>query len=146
MQAPLTEDVFSVQLINTQLAQQFTIHMQMAIYAGFLLMFPYVLYELFRFVSPALYAKERKYAFRVVSSGYLMFMSGVALSYFLIFPLTFRFLGTYQVSDEVVNIITLASYIYTLLILNLMLGIAFALPVLCWLFARFGFLSASFMQ
>ena len=65
-------DNFSVKLINTQLAQQFTIHIQMAMYAGFMLALPYVIYEIFRFVSPALYTKEKKYAFRLVSSGYVI--------------------------------------------------------------------------
>lgn len=137
---------FSVKLINTQLAQQFVIHIKMAMYAAFLLVFPYVLYELFRFVSPALYARERKYAFRVVGSGYVMFMLGAALSYFLIFPLTFRFLGTYQVSPEVENQIVLESYIGTMMMLNLMMGIVFEIPVLSWLFAKMGFLSASFLR
>lgn len=137
---------FQVKLINTQLAQQFLIHVRVAIYAAFLLIFPYVLYELFRFVSPALYMNERKYALRIISSGYIMFMLGVALSYFLIFPLTFRFLGTYQVSTIVENQIVLESYISTLMMLNLMMGVVFEIPILCWLFAKMGFISAPFLK
>lgn len=137
---------FSVKLINTQLAQQFVIHIKMAMYAAFLLVFPYVLYELFRFVSPALYTRERKYVFRVVCSGYVMFMLGAALSYFLIFPLTFRFLGTYQVSPEVENQIVLESYIGTMMMLMMMMGIVFEIPVLSWLFAKMGLISASFLR
>lgn len=137
---------FSVKLINTQLTQQFIIHIKMAMYAAFLLAFPYVLYELFRFVSPALYVRERRYAFRVIGSGYVMFMLGVALSYFLIFPLTFRFLGTYQVSAEVENQIVLESYIGTMMMLNLMMGIVFEIPVLSWLFAKMGFITATFLR
>ena len=139
-------DNFSVKLINTQLAQQFTIHIQMAMYAGFMLALPYVIYEIFRFVSPALYTKEKKYAFRLVSSGYVMFMLGVAVAYFLVFPLTFRFLGTYQVSSEVENQIVLDSYIDTMLMLNLMMGIVFELPVLCWLMSKFGLISSRFLR
>lgn len=139
-------EAFSVKLINTQLAQQFAIHIKMAMYAAFLLVFPYVLYELFRFVSPALYARERRYAFRIIGSGYVMFMFGAALSYFLIFPLTFRFLGTYQVSAEVENQIVLESYIGTMMMLNLMMGIVFEIPVLSWLFAKMGFISTSFLR
>jgi sec-independent protein translocase protein TatC len=137
---------FTIRLINTQLAQQFTIHIQMAMYAGFMLALPYVIYEIFRFVSPALYTNERKYAFRLVTSGYVMFMIGVAVAYFLVFPLTFRFLGTYQVSGDVENEIVLDSYIDTMLMLNLMMGIVFELPVLCWLLSKFGFISASFLR
>lgn len=139
-------NTFSVKLINTQLAQQFTIHIQMAVYAGFLLALPYVIYEIFKFVSPALYTNERKYAFRLVTSGYVMFMLGVAVAYFLVFPLTFRFLGTYQVSGEVENQIVLDSYIDTMMMLNLMMGIVFEIPILCWLLAKFGLITSAFLR
>ena len=120
--------------------------MRAAIYAGILIASPYILYTLFRFISPALYNQEKKYAARVVGSSYVMFMLGVALSYFLIFPLTFRFLGTYQVSGEVENMISLQSYMDTLMMMNLMMGIVFEIPILCWLLAKFGLLSAAFMR
>lgn len=137
---------FSVQLINTGLAQQFIIHVKTALCAGLLCASPYVLYQLFRFVSPALYENERRYAVKVVGSGYLMFMSGVLVSYFLIFPLTFRFLGTYQVSGEVINMISLDSYMGTLIMMCLAMGIVFEMPVVCWFFARLGFLTPEFMS
>ncbi len=137
---------FSVKLISTQLTQQFMVHIQMAIYVGFLVVFPYILFELFRFVSPALHHNERRYAVGVVCWGYVMFLLGVALSYLLIFPLTFRFLGSYQVSTDVENLISLDSYISTLMMLNFTMGIVFEIPILCWLFAKLGFLSASFMR
>lgn len=139
-------ETFSVKLINTGLAEQFLIHMRTSMYAGVLCASPYILYLLFRFVSPALYTKEKKYVSRMVGGGYLMFMSGVALSYFLIFPLTFRFLGTYQVSMEVENTITLQSYMDTLMMMNLMMGIVFEIPILCWLLALFNLISAGFMR
>ncbi|MDE6144193.1 MAG: twin-arginine translocase subunit TatC [Muribaculaceae bacterium] len=144
--SPGEEDGFSVRLINTGLAQQFMIHMKMALCAGVLCVSPYILYELFRFVSPALYDTERRYATRVVGSGYLMFLTGVLVSYYLIFPLTFRFLGTYQVSGDVENLISLESYMGTLILMSLSMGIVFEMPVLCWLFARLGFLSDVFMR
>jgi len=136
---------FAVQLINIGLAQQFIIHMKTALCVGVLCASPYILYQLFRFVSPALYANERKYVVRVVGGGYAMFVVGVLVSYFLIFPLTFRFLGTYQVSGEVANLITLDSYISTLVLMCLSMGIVFEIPILSWLFAKLGFLSADFM-
>lgn len=83
---------------------------------------------------------------RVVGYGYIMFMVGVLISYFLIFPLTFRFLGTYQVSDQVENMISLQSYISTLLMMSLAMGIVFEIPILSWLFAKLGFISADFMR
>lgn len=141
-----TPPQFYVQLINTGLAQQFIIHMKTAMCTGVLCASPYILYQLFRFVSPALYAKEQRYAMRVVGGGYMMFVVGVLLSYFLIFPLTFRFLGTYQVSGDVANMITLDSYISTLITMSLSMGLVFEIPILCWLFAKLGFLSAEFMR
>lgn len=137
---------FAVQLINTGLAEQFIIHMKTALCAGILCASPYILYQLFRFVSPALYVNERKYVVRVVGGGYAMFALGVAVSYFLIFPLTFRFLGTYQVSGEVENMIALQSYISTLMTMSLAMGLVFEIPILSWLFAKLGLLSANLMR
>lgn len=137
---------FSVQLINTQLAGQFITHVKASFSAGLLFSSPYILYLLFKFVSPALYTNERRYTLRAVGYGYLMFLIGMCLAYFLIFPLTFRFLGTYQVSSEVGNLISLHSYISTLLLILLSMGIIFEMPVLCWLFARMGFLTSSYMR
>ena len=134
-----------MQLINTGLAQQFIIHMKTALCAGVLCASPYILYQLFRFVSPALYANERKYVVRVVGGGYALFVVGVLVSYFLIFPLTFRFLGTYQVSGEVANLITLDSYISTLVLMCLSMGIVFEIPIYHAV-VKLGFLSADFMR
>jgi len=137
---------FNLQLINTQLTSQFAVHIQVSIIIGIVCVSPYILYSIFAFVSPALYENERKYAKLLVVAGYIMFMMGVALCYFLIFPLTIRFLGDYQVSDEVSNIITLSSYIDTLTMLTLMLGIVFELPILCVILGKLGILTSSFMQ
>lgn len=137
---------FAVLLINTGLAQQFIIHMKTALCAGVLCASPYIIYQLFRFVSPALYTNERKYVMRVVGGGYVMFVVGILASYFLIFPLTFRFLSMYQVSEDVANLITLDSYISTLVLMCLSMGIVFEIPILSWLFAKLGLLSADFMR
>lgn len=134
-----------VKLINTQLSGQFLTHMSVSFYAGILLASPYILYQLFHFISPALYQNEKKYSRRLVFWGYLLFLTGVLFSYFLIFPFTFRFLSSYQVSQEVENTILLSSYIDTLNMLSLMMGITFEIPILTWLLARFGILSADFM-
>ena len=136
----------SIRLINTGLAQQFVLHMKMALSVGALCVSPYIVYQLFRFVQPALYQHERRYAVRLVISGYAMFMVGMAIAYLLVFPLTFRFLGTYQVSAEVDNLISLESYIGTLLGMVLAMGITFELPVLCWLLSRFGLIDAALLR
>lgn len=137
---------FHVELINTGLAEQFKIHVKTSLYVGLMAASPYCLYELFRFVSPGLYPKERRYGVRAVVSGYVMFLLGVALCYFLIFPLTFRFLGTYQVSPDVENLITLQSYMDTLLVMCFLLGILFELPIVCWVLGKLGILRRKFMR
>jgi sec-independent protein translocase protein TatC len=137
---------FSIHLMNTGLTEQFMIHLRTAMYAGLLVASPYIIYLLFRFVSPALYDNERKYATALVSSGYLMFMLGTLLNYFLIFPLTVKFLGTYQVSDDVANMLTLQSYMDTLLMMSLVMGIVFELPVVSWLLGRMGLINARMMR
>lgn len=139
-------DDFNIELISTLLASQFITHMKMAFNCGILLASPYILYQLLRFVTPALYENERRYAVPVVTWGYLLYLLGVLLCYFIIFPLAIRFLGTYQVSSDVPNLITLDSYISTLVTMSLLMGLMFELPVLCWLFAKLGFISSSFLR
>ena len=137
---------FSIHLMNTGLTEQFMIHLKTAFYAGLLVASPYVIYLLFRFVSPALYDNERRYATALVSSGYLMFLLGTLLNYFLIFPLTVKFLGTYQVSEDVANMLTLQSYMDTLLMMSLVMGIVFELPVVSWLLGKMGLINATLMK
>lgn len=137
---------WDVQLINIGLARQFLLHVKASVCAGILLTSPYLIYLLFHFISPALYTHERKYAIRLVVSGYIMFMLGVLLSYYLIFPLIFRFLGTYQVSDVVANTVTIDSYMETLMTVSLSMGIVFEIPVICWVLGRMGFINAALMS
>lgn len=136
---------FHVDMFNPELAQQFLVHMKVSLWMGLLIVSPYVLYLLFHFVAPGLYTHERRYAIRAVGGGYVMFLLGVALNYFLIFPLTFRFLGTYQVSPDVPNQIALTSYVGMLLMLCFLMGVMFELPILCWLLAKIGVLKSHFM-
>ena len=137
---------FSVHLMNTGLTEQFMIHMKTAMYAGVLVASPYIIYMLFRFVSPALYDNEKRYATLLCGSGYVMFILGTAINYFLIFPLTVKFLGTYQVSPDVANMLTLQSYMDTLLMMSLVMGIVFELPVVSWILGRMGLVNAQMMQ
>ena len=137
---------FSISLMNTGLTEQFMVHLRTALYAGVLVALPYILYQLFRFVSPALYDHERRYATLLVGSGYMMFMVGTLLNYLLIFPLTVKFLGTYQVSPEVTNMLTLQSYMDTLLMMNFVMGIVFELPVVSWILGKMGVISAQMMS
>jgi sec-independent protein translocase protein TatC len=137
---------FCINLMNTGLTEQFMVHLRTALYAGVLVALPYILYQLFRFVSPALYDHERRYATLLVGSGYMMFMVGTLLNYLLIFPLTVKFLGTYQVSPEVTNMLTLQSYMDTLLMMNFVMGIVFELPVVSWILGKMGVINAQMMS
>ena len=139
-------EILSVQLINTGLAQQFLLHVKASLCAGVLLTSPYLIYQLFHFISPALYTHERKYALRLVGSGYVMFVFGVLLTYYLIFPLIFRFLGTYQVSEVVANTVTIESYMNALMMTCLSMGIVFEIPVVCWILGRMGVINARMMK
>ena len=137
---------FEIHLMNTGLTEQFMVHLKTAVYAGVLVASPYIIYLLFGFVAPALYDNERRFATLLCASGYLMFMLGTALNYLLIFPLTLKFLGTYQVSEDVANMLTLQSYMDTLLTMNLVMGIVFELPVVSWILGRMGLIDAKLMQ
>lgn len=136
---------FSLHLMNTGLTEQFMVHMRVAIYAGVLFASPYVLYELFCFVSPGLYQNERRAAIRIVGSAYVMFIVGTLVCYFIVFPLTVRFLGTYQVSADVDNMLTIQSYVDTLISMSLVLGVVFELPVVCAILSRMGFINRGMM-
>lgn len=142
----LGAEEFSVHLINTGLAEQMMIHMKVAACIGVLAASPYIIYVLFQFVSPALYENERRYSVRLLLSAYFMFFVGLAVNYLLIFPLTVRFLGDYQVSADIDNMLTISSYIDTMLMMTITFGILFEIPVLSWLLARFGLLRAQWMR
>ena len=119
-----------IQLINTELTRQFIIHMMTSFYVGLIVAAPYIIYELYRFISPGLYENERHYSTPLVVSAYVMFMVGILFSYFIVFPITFRFLANYQVEESVENLISLESYIDTLVFLSLAMGLVFEIPIL----------------
>ncbi|MDR0766613.1 MAG: twin-arginine translocase subunit TatC [Odoribacteraceae bacterium] len=133
------------ELISTRLTSQFMIHLSTSFYAGLLLASPYIIYQLFRFIAPALHAHERKYSSRVLLASFFLFFTGILLCYFIIFPLSLRFLGNYKVAEEIQLLFTLDSYVTTFITLSLMLGLLFEIPVLSWLLARLGILSAGHM-
>lgn len=137
---------FDIKLVNIGLTEQFMIHMKTAFCFGILVASPYILYLLYKFVSPALYQNERRYALRIVGGGYVMFMVGVLVNYCVIFPLTVRFLGNYQVSESVGNMLSLQSYMDTLMTMTFVFGVVFEIPVISWLLAMFGLLKAQWMR
>ena len=145
-QIGLTVQVGHIELININLASQLMTHLSISFYLAWVLAFPYLTVELWLFVKPALYANERKPAVAAVLAFFFQFFLGLSLAYFLIFPLTFNFLGTYQVSQRVANQISLSSYTSTFLSLLFMMGLVFEMPIVAYFFARIGVLKSSFLR
>lgn len=133
---------FHINLIATELSSQFMTHITTALYLGLLGASPYILVELFRFITPALYENEKKYSLSVAITMYLLFIVGVLMSYFILFPISFRFLGTYSVSGMVESNITLKSYISTFTTLTLVLGLVFQLPVIAFFLGKLEMISS----
>lgn len=141
-----TFETYDIQLISTELSSQFMTHLESSCIIGALLASPFIIYELYRFVSPALYDNERRYSTGICVTSYVLFMTGVVMNYFILFPVAFRFLATYQVDAAVVSTITISSYISTFSTLSFTMGLVFELPVLSFILAKLGILSASFMR
>lgn len=137
---------FDVNLINTEVSQQFMTHMSTSFWTGLIFAFPFIIYFLWEFVSPGLYAKEKRGAKRAFFFGNLMFLAGVVVGYLVIFPITFRFLVTYQLSESVNNMISLESYIDMFVTMILVMGAVFELPLLAWLLGRIGILTRKFFR
>lgn len=137
---------YHIQLINTDLSSQFMTHVSTSFYLALLFASPYVVVELYRFIAPALYENEKRYSVAVAVSVFVLFLLGVLMSYYVLFPFALRFLGTYQVAAEVVNQINLSSYISTFVTLTLLMGLVFQIPVLSFFLAKLGLLSADFMK
>lgn len=131
---------FEVNLINIQLASQFFIHISTSFWLAVVTTFPVSIFMLWRFVSPGLYDHEKRGIKRAFFFGNMMFFLGVAVGYFLVFPLTLRFLAEYQVSAMVPNQISLDSYMDNFLVLIFVMGLVFELPLLAWLLGKMGVL------
>lgn len=137
---------FEVALVNIQLASQFFVHMSTALWLSVVLIFPYILYQLWQFISPALYPEENKKLRAAFMWSNLFFYLGLMVGYFVVFPLTLRFLSTYQLSTLVPNQISLDSYMSNFLSLTFAMGIIFQLPLLCKLLSVFGLIDRSFFM
>ena len=135
-----------VDLIATDLSSQFMTHVTTSLYIGALFASPYIVFELFRFVSPALYENERKYSIQIVLTVYVLFFVGLLMTYYVLFPISFRFLGTYSVAERIHSTITLDSYISTFLTLALMMGVVFQLPVVAFFLGRMGIVTSEMLS
>lgn len=129
---------FHVDIINIKLASQFFIHVSASFWCALVLSVPALMYLLWDFVSPALYTSERKGVRFAFLLGNVMFFVGIAVGYFVVFPVTLRFLADYHVSAMVANQISLDSYMDNFLMMILVMGLVFELPLLAWLLGRLG--------
>ena len=134
------------ELINTELSGQFTMHIWVSFVAGFILAAPYVLWEIWRFIKPALHEKERKYSKGVVFFSSLLFFSGVLFGYYVIVPLSINFLGSYQVSADVKNMIAMDSFVSTVTTITFASGIVFELPIVIYFLTQIGLMTPQFMR
>ena len=136
----------SFQVININMAGQFMTHIMISILAGFILAFPYVFYEFWKFMKPALLKKEKNVARGAVFYSSVLFMTGILFGYYLICPLSVHFLGSYSVSEQVLNQINLKSYISTIASVSLAAGIIFELPVLVYFLSKIGLVTPEFLR
>ena len=134
------------QLISIKMAGQFTMHITTSIFAGIIVGFPYLFWEFWRFIKPALYEKEAKHTRGAVSMSSLLFLMGVLFGYFVIAPLSIHFLGSYNVSEQVINQINLKSYIGTITSVTLAAGLTFELPILIYFLSKAGIVTPQFLK
>ena len=139
------DDLKNINLMSINLSAQLFTHISVSFYISLLIAFPYLMIELWMYVSPALYRKERKPAIKGIVSFVVLFFTGVLLAYYVIFPLTLHFLAGYQVSERVPNEINLDSYISTFLTLTFMLGVVFEMPIVAYFLAKIGVLTNDFL-
>jgi sec-independent protein translocase protein TatC len=135
-----------ITLINIDMAGQFSTDVIISFFAGLILAIPYVVWELWRFLKPALHENERKNTKGFVFYVSFLFLLGVLFGYFLILPLSVNFLGNYKVSADVFNQISLGSYISTTVTLCMSSGIVFELPILVYILSRLGLVTPAFMK
>jgi sec-independent protein translocase protein TatC len=134
-----------IEIINIDMAGQFMTQINIAVIGGIIISIPYILWEFWSFIRPALYDKEKRYATGAVFYSSLLFLLGVLFGYYLIVPLTTHFFGSYRVSEEVVNQINLTSFISSVSTIVLGSGIVFELPIIIYFLSKIGIISPSFL-
>lgn len=132
---------FSMELINTEISAQFFVHLKVSFICGLVLSFPYVIYEVWKFIAPALYENERISVSKAFLSSAVLFYIGVAVGFCLIFPITLSFFQGYTVSDSIANTITLNSYISMFSSMVILFGIVFEFPVLIAVMSSMGLIT-----
>jgi sec-independent protein translocase protein TatC len=140
----INQDPFTLQTVK--MAEQFSMHIMVSLIAGIVIAFPYVFWEFWRFIIPALYDKEKQTASGAVFYTSLLFILGVAFGYFIIAPLSVNFLGNYKVSESVISAPTLRSYVGTITSVVLAAGVVFQLPILVYFLSKVGLVTPDFLK
>ena len=128
----------SMQLINTEVSAQFFVHLKVSFICGLVIAFPYIIYEIWKFIAPALYDNEMRSVRKAFLGSALLFYAGVATGFCLIFPVTLSFFQGYTVSDAIANTITLNSYISMFSSMVILFGIVFEFPGLIAILSNMG--------
>ena len=137
---------FDFEVQSRTMAGQFSAHIWTSITFGFIIAFPYILYEFWRFISPGLYSNERKNSRGFIFTSSILFFIGVLFGYYVICPLSINFLGTYSVADQVHNDFDLNSYIGLVRASVLASGLIFELPIIIYVLTKIGLVTNEFLK
>lgn len=132
-------------LMNVELGGQFSTHLMVSIITGVIVSFPFILWQFWLFIKPALKENELKYSRGVIFFASILFFLGVLFGYYLIVPLTVEFFGNYFISDEVINQINISSFISSVSTISLAAGLVFELPILVYFFTKIGLITPEFL-
>lgn len=139
-------DKVSMKFQNTAVAGQFMMSMSVSLMVGFIISFPFILWEFWRFVKPALKPKEIKYARGIVFWCSLLFFTGVVFSYYIVVPYTINFFGNYKLSPDIPNIVKMDDYYDTVSTLIIAMGAVFELPIIMYFLTRIGFITPEILR
>jgi sec-independent protein translocase protein TatC len=142
----LCMDGLNIKFMNTELFGQFVTQIQICFTLGFVVAFPYILWEVWRFIRPALSVTEAQKSSRVILASSVFFFAGVAFAYFLIVPFSLNFAAGYYISGQINNFFTLDNYIGFVTMMMLGCGIIFELPMVIFFLAKMGIVTALFMR
>jgi sec-independent protein translocase protein TatC len=134
-----------LQIITRDIQEQFLSHIKVSLWLGFIVAFPYVLYELWRFIKPGLYKKEIIAARGMVFLCSMLFLIGVSFGYFIIAPVAITFLASYSVSPDIANTTTLNALVNSLTMFTIPVGLVFETPIILYFMAKIGLVSGSFL-
>lgn len=141
-----TADGFNVDVVSLELASQFFVHMSASCWVAFVVGFPIIIYLLWGFIAPGLYEHERCGVTKAFIFGNIMFYLGMAVGYYLVFPLAVRFLADYRLSEAIRPVVSLDSYMDNFFTILLMMGAVFELPLLAWILGKMGMLTRGFFS